>query len=201
MLREGSGVWTFALNSVVTLYFVWTWNRLWMMWVPSWTICSSDSTNRTTGNGYIHFHLKCCVYTFCNKSEWRKKRMCSSPLLHCFHFWGQNTWPRASAEQPLRLMRCRKLLLTLLVQVTVESFCFVDFAFVCTTRVHGQVDESAVGGWIPSLLESYDHSGGEEAARVQTQAAVFWERRTQIAGSLWNQPEGTGGCKNNQILI
>lgn len=70
-------------------------------------------------------------------------------------------------------MRCRKLLLTLLVQVTVESFCFVDFAFVCTTRVHGQVDESAVGGRIPSLLESYDHSGGEEAARVQTQAAVF----------------------------
>lgn len=99
------------------------------------------------------------------------------------------------------LMRCRKLLLALLVQVTVESFCFVDFAFVCTTRVHGQVDESAVGGWIPSLLESYDHSGGEEAARVQTQAAVFWERRTQIAGSLGNQPEGTGGCKNNQILI
>lgn len=78
-----------------------------------------------------------------------------------------------ASEVTSGLMRCRKLLLTLLVQVTCESFCFVDFAFVCTTRVHGQVSESAVGGWIPCLLESYDHSGGEEAARIQTQAAVF----------------------------
>lgn len=60
--------------------------------------------------------------------------------------------------------------------------------------VHGKVNESAVGGWITSLLACYDHSGGEEAAGLQTQTAVLWERRAQISGSLGSQPKRTGRC-------
>ena len=52
-------------------------NRLWVKWVPAEPSAPLTVRQKTgkyhENHGYIHFHLKCCVYTFCNKNEWEKK--------------------------------------------------------------------------------------------------------------------------------
>lgn len=56
-------------------------------------------------------------------------------------------------------------------------------------------------GWVPSLLPSYDHSGGEEAAGLQTQVAALekGERKSQEVSKI--TPEGTSRRSIHTMIV
>lgn len=88
----GQLLWTF----VVTLYFVWTWtgcgkcktqlNHLLLSRkkLGEYHCININVVSSTGSHGYIHSHLKCCVYTFCNKDN--KNHWACVIRLHCIPF-------------------------------------------------------------------------------------------------------------------
>lgn len=62
----------------------------------------------------------------------------------------------------------------------------------CPNSNHGPGHDSAVGLWLPSLLEGDDRPGGEGLRWLQPETSVVWQNGAQISTSAGPQSQGTG---------